>query len=59
MHTKEQLAEKRNGLIQQLNQAAQNVKSAEGEFNQVRGAIVALDALIAEMPEKPAKKGKK
>lgn len=60
----EDLAKKREGLVSQLTEAANHVKDAEAKFNQVRGAILALDALTAELKSKApakklAKKGKK
>ena len=51
MSDKENLKTKRAGLMSQLQAKAQAVKQAEAEFNQVRGAILALESLIAEMPE--------
>jgi hypothetical protein len=63
MHTKEQLIEKRQELNGQLQQAAAGIQRATAVFNQVQGAAVALDLLIAEYDKpaekKPAKKGKK
>lgn len=62
MSSKEDLKKKHAALMTQLSYKAQQVKQAEAEFNQVRGALLALETLIAEMPDpkaKPAKKGKK
>lgn len=62
--TVKELEDKRKGLQSQLIQAANNVKAAEAGFNEIRGAIMALDALKAELQakepaKKSAKKGKK
>lgn len=64
MLSKEDLQTKRTDLAVQLQEAMQGIEVAKAQANQVRGAIIALDALIAEYdrpaePVKPRKKGKK
>lgn len=64
MYTKEQLIQKRGDLARQVQEAAVGVERAKAVFNQVQGAAIALDLLIAEYDKpveepKPAKKGKK